>query len=405
MIALTLMLMCVQAQEKPVYSATDRVYVGINYSPDGTELAVSGNEFVDVLDAGKYRVSDHLQFRGLVDEAVFDPKMRTLVIRGKLIDTLFLDTSGWERMKLLVRRGGPTHEASPGLDSTATLSNGYSGPSSTWSAQRWLKFAEYPVGSCPAAWSSDGRWLAVANGHIGVRICDTTTVWTRQHEIVEYPDFSGGLVEHANALLFHRRYLFVGEEHGAITPLPLRQWEDLAGLGAREEPVFKASVIKRDHEAYRRHAGHITSLSMTPDGLTFVSGALDEKVSLWTLDQLVAPAAATPEWTVKGHYAALDREGRLLAVAEDGGIRGYDLERRRELFWIPVDPRTGRVVRLRWNPNGSALAAISCVCEYCVPRKGDDVSLASYKPKPRRVHQHGGALQIWSMPAIGTDPH
>jgi len=400
LIAMTLILMCAQAQEKPISSATDRVYVGINYSPDGTQLALSGNEFVDVLDTSKYLPTDHLRFRGLVDEAIFDPKTRVLVVRGKLIDTLLLDTSGWDRLKYLTRRGGPTHEASPGLDSTATLSNG------PWngSAQRWLKLAEYPVGSCPAAWSADGRWLAIANGHEGVRICDTTSVWARRPEMVEYPDFSNGLLEHANALLFHRRYLFVGEEHGAITPLTLRQWEDLANLGPREEPVFKASVVKRDHEAYRRHDGHITSLSMTPDGLTLVSAGLDEKVCVWTLDQLVAPAAATPEWTVKGHYAALDRDGRLLIVAEEKGIRGYDLERRKELFWIPVEPKTGRVVRLRVNPNGTSLASISCICEECVPRKGDDVSLASYKPKPRRVHHHGGALQVWSNPAAVKEP-
>jgi hypothetical protein len=143
---------------------------------------------------------------------------------------------------------------------------------------------------------------------------------------------------------------------------------------------------------------------MTPDGLTLVSAGLDERVCVWTLDQLVAPASATPEWTVKGHYAALDRDGRLLIVAEEKGIRGYDLERRKELFWIPVEPKTGRLVRLRMNPNGTSLASISCVCEDCVPRKGDDISLASYKPRPRRVHQHGGALQVWSNPAAVMEP-
>lgn len=68
-----------------------------------------------------------------------------------------------------------------------------------------------------------------------------------------------------------------------------------------------------------------------------------------------------------------------------------------------ADPKTGRVVRLRFNPNGATLASISCVCEDGVPRKGGDVSLASYKPKPKRVHHHGGALQIWNNPAAVSE--
>jgi hypothetical protein len=59
----------------------------------------------------------------------------------------------------------------------------------------------------------------------------------------------------------------------------------------------------------------------------------------------------------------------------------------------------GRIVRFRINPNGPELAVIYCVCEEYVPRKGDDISVAGYKPKPRRVHHHGGSLQVWSLPA------
>jgi WD40 repeat protein len=388
-----------RAQENPrpapLYSAADRAYVGINYSPDGTQLAVSGNEFVQVLDGATLRPVESLKFRGLVDEAVFDPKMRVLVVRGKLIDTLLLDTDTWTGMKLRSRRGGPTFSANPGMEPVPGLTE--NGP---WngSAERWLKFAEYPLGSCPAAWSADGRWLALANGHEGVRICDTASVWTRSREIVEYPDFSEGLLQHANALVFHRRYLFVGEEHGTITPLALHQWEDLATLRPYEAGTFRKSVTRADHDAFRRHHAHITSLSMTPDGLTIVSAGLDEKVCVWTLDELVAPAPATPEWSVAGHYAALDRDGHRLFVAEEKGIRIYDLEHRRELAWIPVEPRTGRLVRLRVNPTGASVASISCACDDCVPRKGDDVSVASYKSRPKRVHQHGGTLQVWSLP-------
>lgn len=370
----------------PVHSATDRAYVGINYSPDGTQLAVSGSEFVQILDTSRHRPVEHLKFRGLVDEAVFDPKTRALVIRGKLIDTLWLDTDDWSRMKVSSRRGGPTIPWR--TDNGAWTVPGH----------RLMAYAEYPLGSCPAAWSADARWLAVANSREGIRICDTAAVWTKPREVVEYPDFSEGLLEHANALLFHPRYLFVGEEHGFITPLALRQWMDLASLKLEEQQTFKRSLTKADHAAYRRHEGHVTSLSMTPDGNTVVSAGQDGKVCVWTLDELVSPTTATPEWTVSGHYAALDREGRLLVVAEKDGIRGYDLERRRERFWWPVEPRTGLVVRLRVNPNGGSVASISCTCEDCVPRKGDDVTLASYKTKPKRVHQHGGALQIWTLP-------
>lgn len=393
----------VLAQENPapapLYAATDRAYVGINYSPDGTQLALSGNEFLQILETGPLKPVAEQKFRGLVDEAVFDPKTRTLVIRGKLIDTLLLETDTWTQMKFQIRRGGPTYSASPGMEPVPLYTgNGAPYDHTKWSGARWLKFAEYPVGSCPGAWSADGRWLAIANGHEGVRICDTTAVWSKTHERVDYPDFSEGLIEHANALLFHRRYLFVGEEHGTITPLAMKQWEDLAGLGPNDPPFFKRSVTKDDHRAYRRHASHVTSLSMTPDGLTIVSAGLDEKVCVWSTDELVAPSVATPEWTVDGHYAALDRDGRVLVVAEEKGIRGYDLERRKETFWFPTDPRLGRIVRLRVNPNGTSFASIHCICEDCVPRKGDDVSLASYKTRPKRVHQHGGALQIWTLP-------
>lgn len=399
------------AQDKgkisPKFTSTDRGFVGINFTPDGSSLAVCGEGFAEILDLATLKTSKSFKLRGLIDEVAFDPAMRVMVARGKAVDTMLMDTETWIQVKARVKLPVGTFETRPWLaglppagasvdgPSARLMSNGVQTNSDAWSADRWVRFAENPLGSCPAAFSADGRWLALANGQKGIRLWDMTSYWRRK-DILEFPDFAEGRLEHANALAFHARYLILGEENGYVTPLVLQRWE--AQAAGTLDPSTGPSVTRRDHDAFRRHSGHVTSVSFSPDGLRCFSAGLDEKVCAWSLDQIVSPNPAKPEWTVPGHYALLAPDGAQLAVAEEKGIRIYDVARRALSGWIPTDPKAGRLVRLRFNPTGSLLASVSCACEDCVPRKGDDVSLASYKNRPRRVHQHGGRLDIWAFP-------
>ena len=405
-----------KAKASPEFSAEDRVYVGLTFSPDGTKIAASGEGFVAIWDTDAFKLFKEFKLRGLIDEVLFDPQMRIMIARGKAMDTGIWDVTTWIQAKYQAKPGITEFHTRPLMasfgDAVAAMNNGPTkgaptwgdARSGSWSADRLLRWAEYPVGSCPASFDPNGTWLALSNGQKGIRLWDMNPYWPRRTEVREYPDFAEGRLEHANALAFHKRYLLLGEENGYITPMALQRWEDLRPASRSGDPSHGPSVTEPDHLAFRRHAGHVTSLSLSPDGHFCVSAGMDENVCTWGIDQLVASTPAKPEWTVSGHYAALSSDGRQLAVAEDKGVRLYDFPGRLPTGWIAAEPKSGRVVRLRFNPTGTALAVISCRCEECVPRKGGDVSLASYKLGHARVHQHGGKLEVWNLSSPGAKP-
>lgn len=371
-------------QAKPLISASDRSYVGINFSPDGKLLVTSGESFIAVFDTGSFKSERELRERGLVDEVVFDPDSRVLLARGSRIDTIILDAARWTPVR--VRREG--------------------GPPANETALCMYKYKLYTHNeSCPAAFSTDGRWCALADGHKGFRLWDMRNLWNKPPEVTEFEDYGDDRLEHVNAFVFHERYLLLGEERGYITPLPLRVWEGLkkgeaAGLMLRStgsEPSAP-SVSRSDHDSFRRHRGHVTSLSLTPDQTACISAGLDGKVCAWTFDRLIAPGPTAPQWSVPGTYAVLSADGRWLAVAEEKGTRVYEVSTRQTFLWLPSDPREGRIVRLRFDPFHRFLATISCACWECVPQNNKDGVLSGFTPKVKRVHQHGGSLNVWVMP-------
>jgi WD40 repeat protein len=376
------------AQEVPplerVLLDSDRVYVGVNFSPDGKTLATSGEGFVQLFDVPEYKKKTRFRLNGLIDEVLFDGKSQVLVARGKNVDTRVFDFPSLTKVGVQVL---------PGNDRTVRIA--LAAPDERLDL---INLTRRRAGSCPAAFSRDAGWLALSNSADGIRIWDMSDFWkqSRKHyrRVGFYPvkiDRKGYPLTHVNALLFVGDELVLAEESGIVSLLSLRDRENPNDI-SRMRTFSRVQDERR--KGFRHHSGPVTSLCLTSNGSSIISAGTDGKVRAWTLEDLKTKDRPEPMWTAEGSFVAYSPERDLLAVAEKEGVRLYTASSQAPVFWTPATKRSGRVIRLRFSPDGEQLVAIYCPCLGCVPR----TRIGLNPGVPKRVHHHGGTLETWSIP-------
>lgn len=195
--------------------------------------------------------------------------------------------------------------------------------------RRWQMFTRNSASAAGnVGWSSDGRWLAIANGLI-VRLFDF------QDGTPEFKRILSGHQDAVKAVRFNRQgdRLATASLDGTV-----RIWD----ADGRETFVF------RDHE------DAVHDVSWHPDGKRLASASLDGTVRIWSLDS--KPIATLPGHEAPVNAVAWNPSGKLLASGcENKTIRYWSDE---GLPGPVAEGHIGPVKSLTWNADGSQL--LSC---------------------------------------------
>jgi WD40 repeat protein len=379
--------------------------VGFDFSPDGSLLAVGGPGFAGTLDVGAQKVEKRVAQRDLVDEIIFNPAGNLVVSRSKGPDAVLRGVKDLDPNKFAV-------------ESPITI---------TWEVvQGW-------TGSCPAAFDASGRYLALVNGTRGFKVWSLEHFWEKKRRYVIEVNYDAIpadptqlnwknrretpyiLLGHGTAVRFEGLRLWLGMEGGYLVPIDPLLLKPLTEPALEDEtPAVKKPEANQLRVkpavtepfdkvfAFRAHGGDITSIAfLGPDLLT---AGFDGKVKIWRIQHVLDRKAPKkvgespkndpqPVKMLEGHYLAISKDGRTLAVAEKNGIRCYDAPTLTPLSWTPVDRKLGVPARVLFSPDGSILAATFCDCPVCV--KVDAIyTIGRERPKS---HHHGGTLILYDV--------
>jgi len=118
-------------------------------------------------------------------------------------------------------------------------------------------------------------------------------------------------------------------------------------------------------------------------------------VNLWMLDKFPSPndpprpaKELEPVWSLPGYVAEMSPNGKVVAIADRAGVTVYEVETGKPVSFNPTVQTGGRVVRLRFSPNGAMLAAVVCRCGDCAAGE----KMISYR---KTLLEHGGDLVVW----------
>ena len=356
-----------------------------------------------MMDLGTRKIVKQEVQRDLVDEVLFHPGGRLLVTRSKGPDTVIRNAADLSPYKFAV-------------DVPYSI---------LWDALL------APRGSCPAAFDADGRRVALVNGSRGFKAWSLDHFEEKRRYVLELSfdalpldaatnaEWRRGrgapllLLNHATALRFEGERLWLGLEDGFLVavhpnllqpltdPIDDEKWG--SGNGVKKPDTVNAArphAVQSLEKArtFRPHDGDITSILVVAGDRGLVTAGLDGKVLIWKiqdildrrlpkndLEKLKEPL---PLETLEGHFAAVSKDGRTLAVAEPKGVRCYDLASLKPISWTPTDPKLGMPARVKFSPDGSLLAVTLCPCSVCSKA---DVIYTMGKPK-MKSHHHGGSL-------------
>lgn len=184
--------------------------------------------------------------------------------------------------------------------------------------------------------------------------------------------------------------LLLGNERGDLFKIS----DPAALLGHADETTALLGNSRRDASRspkLQAHRGAITSISMAADSGRCVTAGADGYLRMWKLD-VIAGSSITrkfsgrdAEWEIPGRIGTLSDDGRFLAVAGPKGVGVFHAASGLALAWNPRSPKSGRIVRLRFNGDGSVLAGIVCRCGSCIGIRRAAMAGAL----------HGGQVVIW----------
>lgn len=351
---------------RPVYTASDEKTTALRFSPDGKLLALGGPATVRILSGDSFKETKRLTQQGLVDELVFDPSGKHLFSRSRDEDTVLWETASWTRPKFALETG-------PLLSDPRTV---------------------------PAPDSKD--WTPLPDRARGFRLWNLEGLegkrkWAARATIL---DCVGILLDRVTALASGDTLLLLGDEDGHLLKVP---WNRVSLVGPelqrspRGGPTLPAPKVRSAAAArlYRAHEGEISSISVSSDRRFVATGGRDGKVNLWLLDKVPSPGDPLrpakeyePVWSLPGYVAEMSSNGMVVAVADRLGVTVYEVATGKPVSFNPTVQTGGRVVRLRFSPNGAMLAAVVCRCGDCAAGE----RMVAYR---KTLLEHGGDLVVW----------
>ncbi len=375
-----------------------KAVVGVNFSPDGRQLAISGRNYAAVHsfpDGGL--VKSFLQYE-LVDEAVYSTDGKLLVTRSSTQDSVVHETKDYSKLKFALE----------------TAVTGHDGARNS---------------RCPAAFSPDGRWLVLSSGGKGVRFWKLDGLEEPRPFVFEagwadLPLQSSAenlLLPHVNCFAFRMNEVWLGFDGGYVYPFPVGLPEDEWRLfqyrrSRGPEPVSKDQATARTRAVvvtktlaqkgcFKPHEKSVSSMEMLGDE-TLVTAGWEGKVKFWKVAQELrdfpppisagrkAKAKQEPIDVIDGYAVEASRDQSELAIAEAWAVRIIDARTKLKLARIEASPSLGRPARMRFSPGGAYLAVTYCCCSDCI----DDNVIRLTTSPPRRVHHHGGTLVVYKRP-------
>jgi DNA-binding SARP family transcriptional activator/WD40 repeat protein len=329
---------------------------GLRFSPDGTRIAISGEDssgggFIDLLDGRTHRRiaprSLGFAFTGIVGKAVFSPDSRVLAAD-------FAPSAGFRKpanrdfvMRWNARTGRargflqPIGQMTPPAlvgfvdGGTRFVTSSFSGTvirdAATLRAVR-----RFHAGGMPAAVSPDGRLFALCGFDGSVRLLDLRTGAVRA--LAGRHDAAISAIRFAPS---SRTLLTAGRDARTIV------WD-----------VKHAAPV----ETFAGHAGPVTDVTVAPDGRTAYSTGEDGHVIAWDLvgtrrlGQRFRTGSRLPATVL-----AVSAASSTFAVPTDGGyVDLFDsrtLTHTRRIHIFPVKPASGRPMAVAIAPDGRTLAA------------------------------------------------
>ncbi len=215
-----------------------------------------------------------------------------------------------------------------------------------------------------AAFSPDGRYLAVAGGDMYL---------TGERSVVRIWDADTGALVHD-----------LKGHVGIVNCLAFSPDSRRLVSGASEDRAIKVWDVRSGKEALtlRGHSERVLAVAFSPDGRRIYSGAGDHSVRFWDATPLADTTVAELH-ILRGHTAPVSRvawspDGKYVASGGlDGDVRLWDPEAGLAIRTVRGH-KGGSVLAIQFSPDGGRLAAVGLV---------DDPQLPDYL----------GQLKIWHV--------
>jgi WD40 repeat protein/serine/threonine protein kinase len=228
------------------------------------------------------------------------------------------------------------------------------------------------------AWSSDGRWLALASGGLEVFDANTGTPQTN------FPDNAWGVA--CLAWSPNGNFLATGK----------------IGDG---EICIRDSLTGKEIQSFRGHLGRVFSLSWSPDSTQVASAGSDGTIKVWEVTQQQQNRTVVQR---PGQTYSIDwhPDGRHLVQGNtEGSVWIWDIANLVDP--VHLQATTSWIYRVAWNPSGTRVAAGSMdgvVRIWDWPSGKEVVGLQAesaevrglaWAPDGARIASSCGGLQIW----------
>ncbi len=351
-----------------------------HFEPGGSKLALGSSKGVRVVDLPFGGPEKFIPWDEPVSEVAWDPSMKLLVVRTTSNRTELLD---WPSGRTLRYHAEPPAGAARGPQ---------------------------PPGRGPAVFTASGAWVALANAGKGFRIWTLDSVGaanvSRQAEVPEQnvEGWGQALMNHVTALRFGGGWVFAGQEDGYLSVYDYKKLDPVVSDSQRKRGLeYRPTRTLESAQAFRPHAGDITSIGATRDGGHLFTAGTDGHVRMWSVTERVT----TPPWAqpvrpkdpprhaeVPGRFLAYQPLASVLAVSEPAGVRIYRVTLGatpglKATHFLPADPKIGRPARLAFDTAGRHLAVLYCKCVDC------DRATSPMRDRARRPYEHGGRIVVY----------
>lgn len=329
------------------------------FSPDGTRIASAGDDVkVRVWDSATgqeiYQLTDFLSF---ANGGVFSPDGKLLATNGGLDPKLWDAATG----ELLFRLPGATaisaQLAAFSPDGKYVAVAGQDGSVFIWdtsTGQQYLTFSTGTPVDSQIEFSPDGKFLATGNRDGAVRLWDVTPAGNR--EVLNIPGIWHCLEPDGTRL-----HTVVGRRDEGDAQIHTWQLPERGSVIAPSDPLNSAG---QELSAFPAGAGDFVTVVFTPD--CSLSAILDRTNLVTTVTGTASGkerlqfklAEGTPELTGIGDSSFSPDGTRFAAIGPGNTVKVYDLENGgREL--LTLKGHSAPVATIRYSPDGKRLATTS----------------------------------------------